>query len=97
MVFSVTLFEGIILLIIAGVSVIAWWGVQRLVKMSDDAAKHLNSIDKSLGLICERLGQSDIWMELHSKQDDERHEEIKGIFKDLWKVVGNIKKEKSDV
>lgn len=89
---SVTLFEGIILLVIAGIGVVAWWGIQRLVKMSDDATARLENIDKSLTKICERLGKSDIWMELHSKQDDDRHEEIKGSFNELWNAIDKIRK-----
>jgi len=89
---SVTLFEGIILLIITGVFVVAWWGVKRLVKTNDDAAKHLISIDKSLTSICERLGKSDTWMELHSKQDDERHEEIKHIHGNLQKAIDELRR-----
>lgn len=87
-----TLFESSILLIITGVAVVAWWGIKRFVKISDDSGKHLNSIDKSLSLICERLGKSDVWMELHSKQDDDRHVEIKSIFDELWRAIDKIRK-----
>jgi len=89
---SVTLFEGMLLLIITGVFVVAWWGVKRLVKTNDDGAILLDKINKSLSIICERLGKSDTWMELHSKQDDDRHEEIKSIFGDLWSAVDKIRK-----
>jgi len=101
----VSLFEGVILLIIAGISIVVWWGVKRLVKINDDEAKRLESIDKSivmrlesidksLAKICERLGRSDIWMEMHSKQDDERHEEIKRIHNNLQKAVDELKLKK---
>ena len=89
---SVTLFEGIVLLAIVGVSVVVWWGIRRLVKMSDDAALCLANIDKSIAKICGRLGKSDVWMDLHSKQDDDRHEEIKSIFDNLWDAIDRIRK-----
>ena len=89
---SMTLFESIILLLITGVAVVAWWGIKRLVKSNDDSAKHLINIEKSLAIICERLGKSDIWMELHSKQDDDRHEELKRIHGELWSAVDRIRK-----
>ena len=93
MIMSVTLFEGIVLLIIVGISVVIWWGVKRLVKINDDEGKRLDNIDKSLAKICERLGKSDVWMEMHSKQDDERHEEIKKIHSELRKAIFNQKGE----
>jgi crotonobetainyl-CoA:carnitine CoA-transferase CaiB-like acyl-CoA transferase len=88
---SISLFEGIILLIITGVSGVAWWGVRRLVKMSDDAAVHLTNIDKSIAKICERLGQFDVWMDLHSKQDDERHEEIRRVYVELQDAIDALR------
>lgn len=87
MIMSVTLFEGIVLLIIAGVSGVIWWGVRRLVETNDTESKRLENIDKSLAKICERLGKSDIWMTLHSKQDDERHEENKRILISLQDTI----------
>jgi len=92
MVMSVTLFEGVVLLIIAGISIVIWWGVKRLVKLNDDEGKRLENIDKSLAKICERLGKSDVWMTLHSKQDDERHEESKRILVSLQEAIINLKK-----
>lgn len=74
---SITLFEGIILLVISGAGGIGWWGIRRLVKMSDDGAKLITNVNTSLSLICERLGKSEMWMELHEKSDDERHGELK--------------------
>jgi hypothetical protein len=88
---SISLFEGIILIIITGVSAIAGWGVRRLVKMSDDAAIHLVNIDKSLAKICERLGQADTWMNLHGKQDDERHVEIRRVYVELQDAVDGLR------
>jgi len=87
---SVTLFEGIVLLIMSGVSVVIWWGIKREVEGGDHRSKCLDSINVHLSKICERLGKSDTWMELHTKQDDERHEEIKRIYGELWKIVTNI-------
>jgi len=89
---SITLFEGIILLIISGVFVVIWWGVKRLVQINDDEGKRLENIDKSISKICERLGQFDIWMDLHSKQDDERHKENKRILVDLQNGIKDIRK-----
>lgn len=84
---SVTLFEGIVLLVISGVFIVAWWGIRRLVKMSDDGAAILDKINKSLAIICERLGKSDMWMEMHSKQDDERHIELKKAYQVVINAV----------
>lgn len=83
---SVTLFEGIILLCLSGAGVVAWWGIKRLVKISDDGTAALDKINKSLALICERLGKSEMWMELHEKSDDDRHKELK----DSYQVLSNI-------
>lgn len=84
---SVTLFEGIILLVISGVCVVAWWGIRRLVKVSDDGTILLNSINESLSDLCERLGKTETWMVMHSKQDDERHDEIKHAIHLLSNVL----------
>lgn len=84
---SVTLFEGIVLLAISGVFVVSWWGIRRLVKMSDDGAIMLEKINESLALICERLSKGDMWMEMHEKQDDERHNEVKNAYNMLSSVL----------
>lgn len=84
---SVTLFEGIVLLIISGSFVVAWWGIRRLVKVYDDETIILDQINKSLAIICERLGKSDMWMEMHSKQDDERHSELKRAYQVVVNAV----------
>lgn len=84
---SVTLFEGLILLVISGIGVVAWWGIKRLVKMSDDGAEVLTKISTSLSLICERLGKSEMWMTLHEKSDDERHKELKDSYQTLSNAI----------
>jgi hypothetical protein len=83
---SVTLFEGIILLIVSGAGGLAWWIVRRIVKMSDNASVLITNINNSLTLICERLSVSETWMEMHEKYDDERHKEMK----DSYQVLSNI-------
>lgn len=87
-----TLPEWVVIGILGIVSTIIWWGILRFIHINDDTAKHLTNIDKNLALICERLGKSDMWMEMHSKQDDDRHEEIKNIFGELWSAVDRIRK-----
>jgi hypothetical protein len=89
---SVTLFEGIVLLILTGAGSVAWWGIRRIVKISDDGAAFLNNINKSLALICERLSKSEMWMELHEKSDDERHTELKGSYQVLSNLLIDRKK-----
>lgn len=84
---SVTMFEGIILLALSGAGVVGWWGVRRLVKMSDDGSTLLNNINTSLSLINERLGKSETWMELHEKSDDERHTEMKNAYQLLSNIM----------
>jgi len=84
---SLSLFEGIVLLILTGTGSVAWWGIKRLVKISDDGATLLNSINVSLVLICERLSKSETWMELHEKSDDERHTELKGSYQTLSGIL----------
>jgi hypothetical protein len=88
---SVSLFEGIILLVITGVFVVAWWGVKRIVKTNDDDAKVLSKINESLSLICQRLAKTDLWMDLHTKQDDERHEDLTALTEELRKAVDELK------
>lgn len=84
---SLSLFEGVVLLVVSGVGVIGWWGIRRLVKMSDDGAKLITNVNTSLSLICERLGKSEMWMELHEKSDDERHTEMKKSQQAIIKAV----------
>lgn len=87
-----TLPEWVVIGILGIVGTIIWWGILRFIHINDDAAKHLTNIDKSLAVICERLGKSDMWMEMHSKQDDDRHEEIKTIFGELWGAIDRLRK-----
>jgi len=87
---SITLFEGIVLLFITGVFGVIWWGVKRLIKVNDDEAKRLDNIDKNLSKIFERLGKSETWMEMHTREDDVRHAEVKRIYIDLKEEIGKL-------
>lgn len=87
---SITLIEGIILLAITGVSVVAWWGVKRIVKTNDDEAEVLTSIHTDLGELCERLRGIEVWMEMHSALDDERHQENKKVLEQLKKDLDRL-------
>jgi hypothetical protein len=88
---SLSLFEGIILLVLSGIGVVAWWGVKRIVKTNDDDAEVLEKINDSLSLICQRLATTDKWMEMHTKQDDERHEDMTILTEALRKTVEELK------
>lgn len=88
---SLTLFEGLILLAIGGVFSVAWWGVKRIVRTNDDRAKTLEDINKNLKNICERLSSGDMWMEMHARLDDERHEENKAVLRELREAFENLK------
>jgi predicted transcriptional regulator len=90
MTMSVTLFEGIVLLFITGVFGVIWWGVKRLVKLNDDESKRLENIDKNLSKIFERIGKTETWMEMHTREDDVRHEEVKRIYTDIKQQIGKL-------
>lgn len=89
---SITLFESIIVLIIIGVFTVAWWGIRRLIKTNDDGAVILSKINDALSLICERLGQVEMWTKQHEKLDDERHHEIKNVYQLLSSILVDNKK-----
>jgi hypothetical protein len=91
MTLTMSLFEGMILLAIAGVFTVAWWGVKRIVKTNDDEAKVLQDINVNLKKVCERLSASDIWMEMHTRLDDERHTENKKVLEKLRESVYDLK------
>lgn len=89
---SVSLFEGIVLLAITGVFVVAWWGVKRIVKTNDDESAVLTKINASLTEICTRLKGIDVWAEMHTDMDDERHKENKDALKQLHEDIEVLEK-----
>lgn len=87
---SVSLFEGVVLLVISGIFVVAWWGVKRLVKINDDEAETLKGIFKNLSVVCGRLEKIEMWMKMHGELDDERHKENKSTLKVLKENIENL-------
>ncbi len=74
------IFEGLLLAGVAGVGVVSWWGIRRIV----DA---LDKIDARLGQINGRVGKMETWQGMHERQDDERHEHIDKVTDALWVAV----------
>jgi hypothetical protein len=85
--YNSTLYEGALLLFLSGVGVVVWWGIRRLVKMSDDNTNVLTNINATLSLMCERLSKTETWMNMHEKSDDERHREIKESYKLISSIL----------
>lgn len=74
------IFEGLLLAGVAGVGIVSWWGIRRIVES-------LDSIDKRLGTINGRVGKMETWQWMHERQDDERHEHIDKATDALWVAV----------
>lgn len=77
---STGVIEGLILAAIAGVGVVSWWGLRRII----DA---LDNIDKRLGQINGRVGKMETWQSMHEKTDDERHDQVEKTTDALWMAV----------
>lgn len=72
-----TLPEWVVITILAIIGTVVWWGVLRFIHIYDDISVALKDIAKSLGLVNGRIGKLETWKDLHDKQDDERHKDIK--------------------
>lgn len=81
------LLGGVVLLALSGIGVVAWWGVRRLIQMSDDGAKLLTKLNDNLVALCERQSRIETWMKMHEKSDDERHEESQRSYQILSNIV----------
>ncbi len=87
---SISLFESLIVLVISGIFIVAWWGIKRLVQLNDDEAVSLKNINENLHMVSERIGKADVWMEMHSVQDDDRHKENIRTIDNLSKSIENL-------
>lgn len=67
------------------------WGIQRLVRANDETNQALGSIGTQLATMNGRLGKSEQWQQMHEAKDDERHEEIKGNVKEIWKTIDALR------
>ena len=88
---AMTLPEWAVVLILTGIGVVMWWGVRRLVQTNDNTNSALVEIGQGLATMNGRLGKSETWMELHEKQDDERHQEVKQAHAALWKQLSHTR------
>ncbi len=77
---STGVIEGLILAAIAGVGVVSWWGIRRIVEA-------LDKIDARLGQINGRVGKMETWQVMHERSDDDRHEHIDKNVDALWNMV----------
>ena len=84
---SLTLIEGLILLAVAGVGGIVWWGVLRLVSTNDQTLTSLAAINAHLALINGRLGKSETWMEMHQGHDDQEFTHIRENLQRVWEKL----------
>jgi len=84
---SLTLIEGLILLAVAGVGGIVWWGVLRLVSTNDQTLTSLTAINTHLALINGRLGKSETWMEMHQSHDDQEFTHIRENLQRVWEKL----------
>ena len=84
---SISLIEGLILMSVAGVGGIVWWGVMRLVATNDETLRTLGKINEHLALINGRLGKTEMWMELHQQNDDQQFAHTREGLARLWERV----------
>ena len=84
---TITLIEGLILLSVAGVGGVIWWGVLRLVSTNDQTLTELTAINAHLSLINGRLGKSEVWMEMHQEQDKMLFNKLDENIRRLWEKV----------
>jgi hypothetical protein len=84
---SITLSEGLILLSVAGVGGVVWWGVLRLVSTNDATLTVLCGIREHLALINGRLGKSELCMDLHQKSDEQQFQQIRESMRRVWEKL----------
>ena len=84
---SLSMIEGLILLSVAGVGGIVWWGVLRLVSTNDQTLTSLTAINTHLALINGRLGKSETWMEMHQAHDDQEFKHLRENMQHIWKKI----------
>ena len=88
---SLTLLEGLILLTVAGVGGIVWWGVLRLVFTNDQTLKTLIGIHTHLSTINGRLGKTDTWMEMHQAIDEQQFTHMRESLRRIWEKIDKPK------
>lgn len=81
------LFRVLITFVVTAVGGVSWWGIRRIVSGQDQIAETLTDISDRLGHINGRVGKMETHIELHEKQDDERHEHIEKETDALWSAV----------
>jgi len=72
------------ILLISGVFVVIWWGVQRLVKTNDGILAQIVTINN-------RLVLSEAFMKFHHEADEKAFREITEKHKELWHAINNRK------
>lgn len=71
--------------------VVVWWGIRELVAANKQTGEALSKIRDLLAGMDTRLATSETWMELHEKQDDERHQETKKSHEAMWDAINGLR------
>jgi uncharacterized membrane-anchored protein YhcB (DUF1043 family) len=82
-----TLPEWAVITILAVIGTIIWWGILRFIHINDTVSISLKDIVDSLNKINGRLGKTEIRLELHEKQDDERYDNINKDYDYMQELI----------
>lgn len=79
--------EGIIVLILTAIGVVGWFAIRRIIEGQDKILAAQVTTNERLGQINGRVGKAETRMEMHEKQDEERHEQMEREQMRIWAAI----------
>lgn len=79
-----TLVESLILMILGGIGVVAWWGFRRVLSTQDRIIEHLSILNG-------RLGRAETWQQSHEARDNERFAELREASRDIRENLARLR------
>lgn len=79
--------EGLILLVLTAIGVVAWYGIRRIIDGQDSMNEKLSSIAEDVSSVHSRVTGIETWAKAHEKQDDEWQEQSKQDRRDIWHTL----------
>lgn len=76
--------EGLTLLVLTAIGVVAWWGIRRIVSGQDSMNMTLDAINEKLAHMDGRIVKVETRLDMHERADDDRFEHTEKTTDALW-------------
>jgi hypothetical protein len=76
--------EGLILLVLTSIGVVAWWGIRRIVSGQDSIGLTLDAINDRLAHMEGRIIKVETRLDSHEREDDGKFEHVEKTTDALW-------------